>query len=62
MDKVKGLVDEEMYKRIYDKTKQEINRLNGVVKILENSIEAQYLTKLFYTFSLKFSTKKAESS
>ena len=28
MDKVKGLVDEEMFKRIYDKTKQEINRLN----------------------------------
>ena len=28
MDKVKGLVEEEMYKRLYDKTQQEISRLN----------------------------------
>ncbi len=28
MDKVKGLVDEEMYKRIYEQTKIEINKLN----------------------------------
>ena len=36
MDKVKGLVDEEMYKRIYDKTKQEINRLNIEIEELYN--------------------------
>ena len=36
MDKVKGLVDEEMYKRIYDKTKQEINRLNMELEELNN--------------------------
>ena len=28
MDKIKGLVDEEMYKRIYDKTNKEITRIN----------------------------------
>mgnify|MGYP004523660501 CR=1 FL=1 len=28
MDKIKGLVDEEMYKRIYDKTNGEITRIN----------------------------------
>lgn len=26
--KIKGLVDEEMYKRIYDKTNKEITRIN----------------------------------
>ena len=28
MDKIKGLVDEEMYKKIYDKTNKEITRIN----------------------------------
>lgn len=28
MDKIKGLVDEEMYKRIYDKTNKETTRIN----------------------------------
>ena len=28
LDKIKGLVDEEMYKRIYDKTNKEITRIN----------------------------------
>ena len=35
MDKVKGLVDEEMYKRIYDKTKIEIDKLNLEIEELE---------------------------
>ena len=28
MDKVKGIIDEDMYKKIYDKTKLEIDKLN----------------------------------
>ncbi len=28
MDKLKGIIDEDMYKKIYDKTKLEIDKLN----------------------------------
>ena len=35
MDKVKGLVDEEMYKRIYEKTKSEISKINLELEELE---------------------------
>lgn len=39
MDKIKGLVDEEMYKRIYDKTKQEITRINMELEELNKKKE-----------------------
>ena len=35
MDKIKGLVDKEMYKRIYEKTKIEIDKLNLEIEELE---------------------------
>ena len=36
MDKVQGLVDEEMYKRIYNKTKIKIDKLNLEMEELNN--------------------------
>lgn len=36
MDKVHGLVDEDMYKRIYDKTKLEMNKLENELNNLNN--------------------------
>ena len=35
LDKVKGLVDDDMYKRIYDKTQGEISKLNVELEDLE---------------------------
>ena len=35
IDKTKGLIDEEMYKRIYDKTKVEIDKLNLEIEELD---------------------------
>ena len=39
MDKIKGLVDEEMYKRIYDKTNKEITRINMELEELNKKKE-----------------------
>lgn len=39
MDKIKGLVDEEMYKRIYDKTNKEITRINMKLEELNKKKE-----------------------
>ena len=38
-DKIKGLVDEEMYKRIYDKTNKEITRINMKLEELNKKKE-----------------------
>ena len=40
LDKVKGLVDNEMYKRIYDKTQDEISKLNIELENLEKKKQA----------------------
>lgn len=40
IDKVKGLVDEEMYKRIYEKTKTEITKINHELEILNKRLLA----------------------
>jgi len=36
IDKINGLVDEDMYKRIYDKTKHEIDKINMELSVLQS--------------------------
>ena len=45
IDKVKGLVDEEMYKRIYEKIKSEITKINHELEILNKRLLANQNTK-----------------
>ena len=51
IDKVKGLVDEEMYKRIYEKTKSEITKINHELEILNKRLLANQNEKSSTSFN-----------